>query len=214
MPFALPLPLAIPDLNLFIENQWSNGASLIAQLVKNPPSMQETPVLSLDWEDPLEKERRPTPVFWPGESHGLYSPWGRKELDMSHFPFHSFSDLISMMFLWGLWATKKINLIQGGGSMKPLIYSQSIRSKGDTLNLMSEMGWGQSYRTQPLTWGIWCYLSVKSSRSELNCRTPSWYQKIAWLCRGILSLYFLPPKAPQNGNHSQLVIRSVFSARC
>ena len=23
----------------------------------------------------------PTPVFWPGEFHGLYSPWGCKELD-------------------------------------------------------------------------------------------------------------------------------------
>ena len=23
----------------------------------------------------------PTPVFWPGEFHGLYSPWGREELD-------------------------------------------------------------------------------------------------------------------------------------
>ena len=23
----------------------------------------------------------PTPVFWPGEFHGLYSPWGRKESD-------------------------------------------------------------------------------------------------------------------------------------
>ena len=22
-----------------------------------------------------------TPVFWPGEFHGLYSPWGHKELD-------------------------------------------------------------------------------------------------------------------------------------
>ena len=21
-----------------------------------------------------------TPVFWPGKFHGLYSPWGRKEL--------------------------------------------------------------------------------------------------------------------------------------
>ena len=21
------------------------------------------------------------PVFWPGEFHGLYSPWGRKESD-------------------------------------------------------------------------------------------------------------------------------------
>ena len=27
----------------------------IAQLVKNPPAMQETPVLFLGWEDPLEK---------------------------------------------------------------------------------------------------------------------------------------------------------------
>ena len=28
---------------------------LLAQLVKNPPAMQETWVRSLDWEDPLEK---------------------------------------------------------------------------------------------------------------------------------------------------------------
>ena len=40
-------------------------ASLIAQLVKNVPAMQETWVQSLGWEDPLEKERLPTPVFWP-----------------------------------------------------------------------------------------------------------------------------------------------------
>ena len=32
-----------------------HGASLIAQLVKNPPVMQETPVQFLGWEDPLEK---------------------------------------------------------------------------------------------------------------------------------------------------------------
>ena len=31
-------------------------ASLIAQLVKNLPVMQETPVQFLDWNDPLEKE--------------------------------------------------------------------------------------------------------------------------------------------------------------
>ena len=30
-------------------------ASLVAQLVKNPPAIQETPVRSLGWEDPLEK---------------------------------------------------------------------------------------------------------------------------------------------------------------
>ena len=26
-------------------------------------------------------ERLPTPVFWPGEFHELYSPWGHKESD-------------------------------------------------------------------------------------------------------------------------------------
>jgi len=30
--------------------------SLVAQLVKNPPAVQETWVRFLDWEDPLEKE--------------------------------------------------------------------------------------------------------------------------------------------------------------
>ena len=30
------------------------GASLVAQLVKNPPAMQETPVQFLGWEDSLE----------------------------------------------------------------------------------------------------------------------------------------------------------------
>ena len=43
-------------------------ASLVAQLVKNPPAMWETWVRSLGWQDPLEK-RKATPVFWPGEFH-------------------------------------------------------------------------------------------------------------------------------------------------
>ena len=30
---------------------------------------------------PRRRERLTTPVFWPGEFHGLYSPWCRKELD-------------------------------------------------------------------------------------------------------------------------------------
>ena len=32
-----------------------NLASLVAELVKNPPAMQENPVQFLGWEDPLEK---------------------------------------------------------------------------------------------------------------------------------------------------------------
>ena len=47
-------------------------ASLVAQLVKNPPAMQETQVRSLGREDLLEKDRLPTPVFlgFPGGSAG------------------------------------------------------------------------------------------------------------------------------------------------
>ena len=65
---------------------WNGLASLVAQTVKNSPTMQETWVRSLGREDPLEWARKPIPVFWPGESHDQrslagYSPWGHKESD-------------------------------------------------------------------------------------------------------------------------------------
>ena len=34
---------------------WAPKASLVPQLVENPPAMRETWVPSLSWEDPLEK---------------------------------------------------------------------------------------------------------------------------------------------------------------
>jgi len=54
-------------------------ASLVAQLVKNPPAMWETWVWSLGWEDPLEKGMAIPLVFWPGIP--WTSPWGCKELE-------------------------------------------------------------------------------------------------------------------------------------
>ena len=58
-----------------------SGVSLVAQMVKNLPTMQETWFQSLGQEDPVEKEMATTPVFLPGEFHGQrsmvgYSPWG------------------------------------------------------------------------------------------------------------------------------------------
>ena len=32
---------------------------------------------------PWGRELLPTPVFWPGEFHGVYNPWGLKQLDMT-----------------------------------------------------------------------------------------------------------------------------------
>ena len=52
-------------------------ASLVAQLVKNPPAIQETLVQFLGWEDPLEKGSLPSPVFlgFPGGSAGKASAY-------------------------------------------------------------------------------------------------------------------------------------------
>ena len=55
-----------------------HGASLIAQLGKNLPAMQETWVRFLGWEDLLEKGRATHSSILPEEFHGLCSPWGRK----------------------------------------------------------------------------------------------------------------------------------------
>ena len=76
-----------------------------------PPTMQETWVRSLGWEDPLE-EGTATPQFWPGKSHGQRSlagcsPWDHKESDMTE---HAYTNLVRETFytieeicvlLWG-----------------------------------------------------------------------------------------------------------------
>ena len=57
-------------------------ASLLAQSVKNMPAMQETWVLFLDWDDPLEKEMETHSSFlawripWTGEPGRLQSVHG------------------------------------------------------------------------------------------------------------------------------------------
>ena len=64
----------------FKEEFW--GASLVAWLVKNICLQCRRPgcdpcVGKIPW----RRERLLSPGFWPGEFHGLYGPWGRKESD-------------------------------------------------------------------------------------------------------------------------------------
>ena len=54
-------------------------------MVKNLPAMWATQVRSLGQKIPWRRNWQPTPVFFPGESHGQREPggpWGGKELDM------------------------------------------------------------------------------------------------------------------------------------
>ena len=60
--------------------------SLVAQMIKNLPTMRETWVRSLGWEDPLEEEMATHSSILAWRSHGQrsladYSPWYCKELD-------------------------------------------------------------------------------------------------------------------------------------
>ena len=80
----------IPWLHKMSSYAWSLfRASLVAQMVKNEPAMQETTggdagVGNIPW----RREWQPTPVFLPGKSHGQrslvgYSLRGRKESDIT-----------------------------------------------------------------------------------------------------------------------------------
>ena len=63
----------------FVISMFISGTSLVAQMVRNLPAMQETWVQSLGWEDPLER-RMATPssiltwrITWTEEPGGLQS---------------------------------------------------------------------------------------------------------------------------------------------
>ena len=58
-------------------------ASLVTQLVKNPPAIWETWVRSLGCDDPQKKGKATNSRIWPGEFHGRYSPLGQKVSDMT-----------------------------------------------------------------------------------------------------------------------------------
>ena len=74
------------------------GASLVAQRLKPLPAMWETQVQSLGREDPLEKEMatHSSILAWRipwMEEPGSYSPWCRKESDMTEW-LHSLTTCI------------------------------------------------------------------------------------------------------------------------
>ena len=62
---------------------------------------------------PWRREQLPTPVFWPGKFHGLYSPWGRKELDRTEqlslsLRHHGLRSLAG----YGQWGCKELDMTE------------------------------------------------------------------------------------------------------
>ena len=74
---------------------------VVAQTVKNLPAMQDTWVPTLGREEILEKGMATTPLFLPGEFHGLYSPWGHRELDtIERLKFSFFSYIYIYLYIY------------------------------------------------------------------------------------------------------------------
>ena len=53
------------------------SASLVTQMLKNLPAMQENQVWSLVRKIPWRREWQPTPIFLPGQFHGQRAWWAR-----------------------------------------------------------------------------------------------------------------------------------------
>ena len=101
-----------------LQDSW---ASLVAQLVKDSPALRETWVQKIPW----RRERQPSPVFWPGEFHELYSPWSSKQrvghdfqVSDFHFHFRGMSPSSPAMVLGGEG--------RGGGTKRPASGSHGL----------------------------------------------------------------------------------------
>ena len=104
-------------INVQTPNQFSNKiivelyrVSLVVQMAKNRPAMQETRVLSLVGKIPWRSKWQPTPVFLPGKPHGQRSlvdcsPLSRKELDTTEQLTHNLNclEVYSISSLIQLW---------------------------------------------------------------------------------------------------------------
>ena len=73
------------------------------------------------------RERLPSPVFWPGEFHGLYGPWGRKESDMT------------ARFSLSLVCSSRASLVAQTVKNPPAMQETWVRSLGQKDPLEKEM---------------------------------------------------------------------------
>ena len=62
-----------------IKQMWSASQNLHMKLSNRELFILDPWLRKFPW----RRERLPSPVFWPGESHRMYSPWGCKESDMT-----------------------------------------------------------------------------------------------------------------------------------
>ena len=142
----------------------------MAQTAKNPPAIQETGVWSLGWEDPLEKEWLPTPIFLPGIFHWQrslvgYSSWchGVTESDMTEW--------LTLSLSFNTWKQPRCPLMDEWINIWKYINNGILLSHKKNIFVCSNMDEPRDYHTKwskPKTNIIWylltcCHLGISDS---------------------------------------------------
>ena len=95
-------------------------------MVKRLPTMQKTGFDPWVGKIPWRRKWQPTPVFLPGKFHGQrslvgYSPWGRKESDMTerlHFTLQIKTTMRYHLTLVRMAIIKSLQMIDAGEDME------------------------------------------------------------------------------------------------
>ena len=89
---------------------------------------------------PWRRKWQPTPVFLPGESHGRrslvgYSPWGRKESDMTEWlHFHFLHSCLENPIDKGAWRATVHGVAKELDTTEQLTHNTHTRKRGELLN--------------------------------------------------------------------------------
>ena len=119
-------------------------------------------------------QRLPTPLFWPREFHGLYSPWGRKELDTTKrlsLSLQCYRKSVQSPAAHRLRGNKQARLVES----KVFFISDACNCGGRVVDIHPQVGspypcnqWGKSFYRHKQGWGTTCRNSIVISDSHLQ----------------------------------------------
>ena len=142
---------------------------------------------------PWRRERLPTPVFWPGKFHGLYTPWGHKKLGPTEW--------LSLHFTHNLCALKK----HFSHNEQAYLINSTYGNLTCSVQSLSHLGLFVTLRTAACQ----SSLSIVNSRSLLKLMSIESVMPSSHLilCHPLLLLPPIPPSIRVFSNESTLRMR-------
>ena len=160
--------------------------------------MWETWVRFLGWEDPLEKGQLPIPVFWPGDFHGLCSPWGSQRVGHNWVTFTFF---VFFFFDWRIiakqccvifchistWIRCRHTYIPSLLSLSPNPHPISLTRWSQSIQLSSLPSSSEVQLPFCFTYGH-VYVSVLLSQSILPSPSRTVHKAVLYVCIWIFAM--------------------------